>query len=455
MPRQLRLPRPHSLVRHDERHVRRVPTPSNPTCPPAHYCAGTSCIPGAATPARTAARTEVPAAPTAASQGRYATRGSHLRAVRHRRRLRPRDDLHEQRMRRRLRRRARLRVRKRLLHRHVPAAEHDQQLHRVRSDVRHDLGRRARGQRAPRRDARTPAAPPAGRIPDSTAPDSNGCETNLSTANEKVCGNGACVSTGACCTASDCASPPAPAACSMRPRGRASRASRAEYTENSGSVVCCGTCCNAINGTCNGNCTLDCNNGYGHCTGDPAHGCETDTSTTTADCGACARPCSATETQTLSCASGVCNSTCKPTSWAIATSRAPPRPTTARLRIEPHDVRWHRLLRPLCTVPHENGEGQGYTDCADPLGTPGNAATYNRAMVVDVAGPTPSPTRVTSSSRAAARRRSTYAPARPPVTRRGAMPAAALATSTSTRTRGDIARPRPTRPGTDHTPSPN
>ena len=34
----------------------------------------------------------------------------------------------------------------------------------------------------------------------------------------------------------------------------------------------------------------------------------------------------------------------------------------------------------LCTVPHQNGEGETYTDCADATGTPLNAATYNENM---------------------------------------------------------------------------
>ena len=34
----------------------------------------------------------------------------------------------------------------------------------------------------------------------------------------------------------------------------------------------------------------------------------------------------------------------------------------------------------LCTVPHSDGEGQTYTDCADATGTPGTASTYNANM---------------------------------------------------------------------------
>jgi hypothetical protein len=38
-----------------------------------------------------------------------------------------------------------------------------------------------------------------------------------------------------------------------------------------------------------------------------------------------------------------------------------------------------------CSAQHSNGTGQSYTDCSDPLGTPGNPATYNLTMATEAA----------------------------------------------------------------------
>jgi hypothetical protein len=38
----------------------------------------------------------------------------------------------------------------------------------------------------------------------------------------------------------------------------------------------------------------------------------------------------------------------------------------------------------MCNV-HANGEGQTYTDCVDPAGTPGTGTTYNVTMADDAA----------------------------------------------------------------------
>jgi hypothetical protein len=50
--------------------------------------------------------------------------------------------------------------------------------------------------------------------------------------------------------------------------------------------------------------------GFSDCTGGYANGCETKVSSDTANCGACGRACSTTNVTTLSCAGGICNSSC-------------------------------------------------------------------------------------------------------------------------------------------------
>jgi Cys-rich repeat protein len=163
----------------------------------------------------------------------------------------------------------------------------------------------------------------------SVAPDSNGCETNLTATSEKVCSDGTCVPEATCCTGLDCTTPPAPAACYPAHGACASEGTTCNYAQNTGSVICGAgaTCCNAINGTCNSDCSLVCTAGFGHCSADPASGCESNLTT-------CVNtPC---------CASGMCN-------------------------------------------PHLNGLGQTYTDCVDPAGTPGSGSTYTGTMANDAA----------------------------------------------------------------------
>ncbi|HWE30601.1 MAG TPA: hypothetical protein VHB97_21490 [Polyangia bacterium] len=97
------------------------------------------------------------------------------------------------------------------------------------------------------------------------------CVANC-TSTQTVC-NGSCIASGSCCTAADCASPPAPAACYA---GKCATAGGScSYAVKTGSVVCGSTCCNAINGTCNNSCVLTCTAGFANCNGDPSDGCET------------------------------------------------------------------------------------------------------------------------------------------------------------------------------------
>jgi len=217
----------------------------------------------------------------------------------------------------------------------------------------------------------------------STAPDSDGCETNLTTTNEKVCGDGTCVQNGTCCAVSDCMTPPTPASC-YPAQGTCVEGQVCQYPENTGSVVCGSTCCNAINGTCSNSCSLTCNNGFGHCVGDTSKGCETNTGSSTVNCGACARGCNNSHTSALSCASGVCNSTCQ-AGWGNCNE---PAGSTVDDGCESNLTTCPAgtpCCGTLCQVPHKDGEGQTYSDCTDATGTPGTASTYNQNMATQAA----------------------------------------------------------------------
>jgi len=76
----------------------------------------------------------------------------------------------------------------------------------------------------------------------------------------------------------------------------------------------CGMACSVTHGAAacvGGACAVAaCTGAYGDCDGDPADGCETDTSTSTAHCGGCGRACSARANSSASCAAGACQYTC-------------------------------------------------------------------------------------------------------------------------------------------------
>jgi hypothetical protein len=97
----------------------------------------------------------------------------------------------------------------------------------------------------------------------------------------------------------------------------------------------CGGCARACSGTgvsgtptCGGGvCTSACTGTLGNCS-QPAFptaddGCETDTATSTANCGMCGRGCSPTGVNALSCAGGKCNSSCTGTNANCAQPLAP------------------------------------------------------------------------------------------------------------------------------------
>jgi hypothetical protein len=74
----------------------------------------------------------------------------------------------------------------------------------------------------------------------------------------------------------------------------------------------CGTVCNAVNGTATcaaSKCSFTCNAGFGDCDRNPSNGCEMNTTTNVNNCGACGTRCG-TFGGNGSCSSGTCQITC-------------------------------------------------------------------------------------------------------------------------------------------------
>lgn len=79
----------------------------------------------------------------------------------------------------------------------------------------------------------------------------------------------------------------------------------------------CSTCGNACPGVdhgqpaCNnGQCAFTCDSGWADCDGNPANGCEVDTTTSVASCGSCGNACAGASHATPHCASSACAWTC-------------------------------------------------------------------------------------------------------------------------------------------------
>jgi hypothetical protein len=98
--------------------------------------------------------------------------------------------------------------------------------------------------------------------------------------------------------------------------GTASNGCEAELPADPRNCGACGTVCPAGRngqGACMaGACAVVCNTGYGDCDGERENGCETDLATTANACGMCGRACSAPANATPRCAGGVCGFTCNP-----------------------------------------------------------------------------------------------------------------------------------------------
>ncbi|MDP3221337.1 MAG: hypothetical protein Q8S73_45055, partial [Deltaproteobacteria bacterium] len=79
----------------------------------------------------------------------------------------------------------------------------------------------------------------------------------------------------------------------------------------------CGACNNACPARANatptcaaGACGFLCDAGFADCDGDPSNGCESDTRTSTAHCGACGTACATRANAATTCVAGACGSTC-------------------------------------------------------------------------------------------------------------------------------------------------
>ncbi|MEZ4390488.1 MAG: FG-GAP-like repeat-containing protein [Polyangiales bacterium] len=138
----------------------------------------------------------------------------------------------------------------------------------------------------------------------------NGCEVDLRTAPSHcgACGN-ACASTNGAAT---CAMGACGINCSTgygNCDGNAANGCEVNTGTSTAHCGACGRACSAANGAAvcaSGACAVgSCNAGYGNCDGNAANGCETNTGTSTAHCGACGRAC-VVANATAACAAGLC-----------------------------------------------------------------------------------------------------------------------------------------------------
>ncbi len=152
----------------------------------------------------------------------------------------------------------------------------------------------------------------------------NGCEVNVTTsaANCGAC-NRACAnthSTSQSCTAGACTPTCSPGYgdCSSPSAPTADNGCETNLASNANNCGACGRSCDSTHvssRTCTaGRCDSPCASGWGNCTQPfaPAadNGCETDINTSTGNCGACGRSCSATNVTSLACSGGKCSPTC-------------------------------------------------------------------------------------------------------------------------------------------------
>jgi hypothetical protein len=144
---------------------------------------------------------------------------------------------------------------------------------------------------------------------------SDGCETHtdVDPVNCGTCGKGCSTANSIpTCTAGACvlACSPGFGDCD----GVQANGCETDTTTSSANCGTCGNVCVSFNGasTCKASlCTLACAAGFGDCDGDPHNGCETDVRTSVNDCGACANKC-ASIGGSASCAAGACAIQCFP-----------------------------------------------------------------------------------------------------------------------------------------------
>jgi hypothetical protein len=168
----------------------------------------------------------------------------------------------------------------------------------------------------------------------------------------------------------------------------------------------CGLACDTAHSTgpsCDGKtCAYTgCGAGFGDCkTAAPnTDGCETPTNTPT-DCGGCGRACATTNVAgTPTCNGTACTSACNAGFGNCSLPVGSPDGGVADDGCESNLTTC--VGTPCCGTlcgKHINGLGQNYTDCTNPLGTPGNGATYKAAMANEAAVAWPGGGSVTSGA---------------------------------------------------------
>jgi stigma-specific protein Stig1 len=211
----------------------------------------------------------------------------------------------------------------------------------------------------------------------------DGCETNL-TFNSQNCGAcGNVCPTGQTCSNSTCV-PAGQVTCSP---------TTACPTEPNTSFPSCQ----------NGTCIWACTTGFADCDHNALNGCETNITSDAKNCGGCGITCA----QGQACVGGACSaSTCtdgikdgNETGIDCGGGTCPPC-AVGQTCLAGSDCQSGICTGGVCATScgagmtacgnacaplHSNGLGQFYIDCSSPLGTPGNAATYNQAMALDAA----------------------------------------------------------------------
>ena len=233
---------------------------------------------------------------------------------------------------------------------------------------------------------------------DRTAPNTNGCESSLTSPTSCTACGVSCDTTrsiGANCTGTQCTYAgcvPGFGDCDGDATGL--NANGCETALNSPTnCTACGANCDTLHSTgaaCTGTtCTYaGCASGYADCNSAPPNlaGCATKTTTTT-DCGGCARACSTLGVATASCSTtGTCNSTCTAGLHNCSQPAAPALDDGC-------ECAGTACCGTACQPAHSNGTsaaglGQTYFDCS-PLGTPGVESTYTKKMADEALAASP------------------------------------------------------------------
>ncbi|MEZ4299830.1 MAG: fibrinogen-like YCDxxxxGGGW domain-containing protein, partial [Polyangiaceae bacterium] len=156
----------------------------------------------------------------------------------------------------------------------------------------------------------SPPPPPSGQT-DCDGDGTNGCETVLATSVDHcgACGNPCTAANGTpACTAGTCGvgSCDAGFADCDGQYGNGCEIATSADTANCG--ACGNTCASNANGTAScvsGACQFECDADFGDCDGDGANGCETTLASSLSDCGACGQACSVAN-GTAACVAGLC-----------------------------------------------------------------------------------------------------------------------------------------------------